>query len=68
MSEALPRFLSPAQVAKELGISSATCARRIKDRSIPSSLIGKRRIVAREWLDRLTASALGDSAATTAER
>jgi DNA-directed RNA polymerase specialized sigma24 family protein len=40
-----PRLVSPAEAAKALGISIATCRRRIADQTLPSRHIGRRVLV-----------------------
>ena len=40
-----PRLVSPIEAAKLLGISIATCRRRIADQTLPSRHIGRRVLV-----------------------
>lgn len=37
-----PRLVSPAEAARLLGVSIATCRRRIKDGTLPSRHVGRR--------------------------
>lgn len=53
------RFLSAKEVAHELGLSTATVARRLRDNSIPHTKLCGRVLIAREFVDELAASALG---------
>ena len=40
-----PRLVSPSEAAKLLGISIATCRRRIADQTLPSRHLGRRVLV-----------------------
>ncbi len=40
-----PRLVSPAEAARALGISIATCRRRIADQTLPSRHLGRRVLV-----------------------
>jgi excisionase family DNA binding protein len=56
------KFLSVAQVREALGISPATCWRRLKDKSIPSVKVGARVLIPASFLDSLAAQAIGGKA------
>ena len=40
-----PKLVSPAEAAKALGISIATCRRRIADQTLPARHVGRRVVV-----------------------
>jgi excisionase family DNA binding protein len=57
MSDYSKRFLSPAEVAKVLGVSSISVYRWTETGTLPSVKLGSRRLIPSEVVDSLVATA-----------
>ena len=62
MSVIQKKFISRQEAADALGISLVTLARRLADGSIPFIKLGNRVLIPAQFIDDLTAKALGQGA------
>lgn len=65
------RFISPAEFKEITGLSSATIARRLRDKSVPHSKLGGRVLIPVEFISSLVSEAqanLSSSSSSTEEQ